>query len=292
VLAAHQLLADLATIYEDQPGAGPRGVVLLAPRSWTPDRQFVRAVVAGLTGPDALPVTSPVTLDTFFDTVPNAKQGRSPMVRRLTDVAASDLTIAHAVDSRLQRRRIEAFAAMTDPANPAYQSLDQRLLVAHSADIHGTRLRTSYLTRVASALDQELAKIELPHGRSITLTSRRAQIPLTFHKGVDYPVRVVINFTSDKLRFPRGKSATLELRRPNTVERIPVEALTSGTFPVKVELESPDGTLRFAQTKLTVRSTATSGVGLVLSAGAALFLAGWWARHMHRGRRAGKLGPA
>ena len=84
----------------------------------------------------------------------------------------------------------------------------------------------------------------------------------------------------------------IELRGPNTVKFFPVEALTSGTFPVKVELESPDGTLHFAQAKITVRSTATSGVGLFLSAGAALFLAVWWARHLHKGRRARRLGQA
>ncbi|MCU1461947.1 MAG: hypothetical protein JWO37_2022 [Acidimicrobiales bacterium] len=292
VLAAHHLLADLAVLYEDQPGSGPRGVVVLAPRSWTPDRAFVRAAVAGLTGPEALPVVNPVTLDTFFDTVPNAKQGRSPMVRKLAPPAPSDLTIAHAAEAQKERRRIEAFAAMTEPANPLYQSLDRRLLVAESADLHGARARAAYLNAVGNTLDKELAKIELPHGRSLTLTSRRAQIPLTFHKGVDYPVRVVIRFTSDKLRFPSGRTQAIELRRANTVERIPVEALTSGTFPVKVELESPDGTLRFAQAKLTVRSTATSGVGLFLSAGAALFLAVWWARHLHKGRRARRLVPA
>ena len=252
----------------------------------------MRAVVAGLTGPGALPVVRPVTLDTFFDAIPNAKQGRSPMVRKLAPSPIGDLTINHAVESRQTRRRIEAFAGMTDPGNATYLSLDRRLLTAHSADLHGARLRTSYLNGINNALDRELRKVELPRGRSITLTSRRAQIPLTFHKAVDYPVRVVIRFTSDKLRFPGGRTEALELRRANTVERIHVEALTSGTFPVKVELESPDGTLRFAQAKLTVRSTATSGVGLVLSAGAALFLAVWWGRHLRRGRRARRLVPA
>src|SRR5206468_1124679 len=147
-LAAHQLLADLAVLYEDQPGAGPRGVVLLAPRSWTPDLAFVRTAIAGLTGPGALPVVTPVTLDTFFDAVSNAKQGRSPMVRTLARSPASDLTIAHAVETRQARRRIEAFAGMTDPTNPVYQSLNRRLLVAQSADLQGTRVRTSYVNGI------------------------------------------------------------------------------------------------------------------------------------------------
>jgi HAMP domain-containing protein len=37
---------------------------------------------------------------------------------------------------------------------------------------------------------------------------------------------------------------------------------------------------------LTVRSTAASGVGVMISAGAALFLAVWWGRDIRRRRRA------
>jgi hypothetical protein len=47
--------------------------------------------------------------------------------------------------------------------------------------------------------------------------------------------------------------------------------------------------LLIGNTKFTVRSTATSGVGLLLSAGAALFLVLWWARHILRGRRTARL---
>ena len=42
------------------------------------------------------------------------------------------------------------------------------------------------------------------------------------------------------------------------------------------------------QTRVTVRSTAFSGVGVVLSVGAGTFLALWWGRHIltaRRGRR-------
>jgi hypothetical protein len=42
-----------------------------------------------------------------------------------------------------------------------------------------------------------------------------------------------------------------------------------------------------AQSRLTVRSTAISGVGTALSIGALLFLLVWWANHLrgHRSRR-------
>ena len=38
-----------------------------------------------------------------------------------------------------------------------------------------------------------------------------------------------------------------------------------------------------------MQSTAVSGVGVVLSVGAALFLMVWWARHWRRTRRSRKL---
>ena len=50
-------------------------------------------------------------------------------------------------------------------------------------------------------------------------------------------------------------------------------------------MTSPDGTLPIATERLTVRSTAVSGVGVVLSIGAGLFLAGWWIHHVRSERR-------
>ena len=41
--------------------------------------------------------------------------------------------------------------------------------------------------------------------------------------------------------------------------------------------------------RYTVRSTAVSGAGLVLSVGAGVFLIVWWARHWHRTRRSARL---
>jgi hypothetical protein len=71
-----------------------------------------------------------------------------------------------------------------------------------------------------------------------------------------------------------------------------VQARTSGAFPLRVRLLSPDGSLTLVQSRFTVRSTAASGVGIVLSTGAGGFLLLWWARHLVRGRRNRRLVPA
>ena len=104
--------------------------------------------------------------------------------------------------------------------------------------------------------------------------------------------KVIVTVQSDKLEFPDGSTRPLELTRRNTTERFSVVARTSGAFPLRITLVSPDGNLTIGRARLTVRSTAASRVSLAVSVGAALFLAIWWGRHVVRGRRAKRLVPA
>ena len=96
--------------------------------------------------------------------------------------------------------------------------------------------------------------------------------------------------TNDALEFPDGDRHDLDLVRENTTSQITVRAQSSGSFPLRLRIESPDG-LTLAESRFTVRSTAISGVGTALSIGAGLFLVFWWANHL-RGRRSKRLVPA
>ena len=140
-----------------------------------------------------------------------------------------------------------------------------------------------------ATIDAQLDAVDMPEGRSITLTSREGEIPVTFQNHTGHPLKVVVKLQSDKLEFPGGTTRVLDLTRLNTTERFPVVARTSGTFPIRIVLESPDGKLTIGRARLTVRSTATSGLGVVISTGAVLFLALWWGRHTVKGRRARRL---
>jgi hypothetical protein len=59
----------------------------------------------------------------------------------------------------------------------------------------------------------------------------------------------------------------------------------SGDTPVQVTVRSPDGNVVLATSRYTVRVTAVSGVGVVLTSGAALFLVIWWVRHWRSSAR-------
>jgi hypothetical protein len=59
---------------------------------------------------------------------------------------------------------------------------------------------------------------------------------------------------------------------------------------MSLEVASADGRVVFSQSRITVRSTVVSNVGIFLTVGAVLFLAIWWLNHARRRRRGGGSG--
>jgi Family of unknown function (DUF6049) len=289
VLAANHLLADLAVVYLDRPGADRRAMVAVAPRQWRADRNFVDAAVAGLS---QHPILDAISLDGLFSAVQPARgdDGRT-LVRTLASPPPGGLTDV-VPEMRTARRRLDALGSVLGPTSAAHAALEERLLLAQSSELRTTRVRQPYVDAVLQGVESQARAIRMPTGRSITLTARKGEIPVTFQNRTGVPAKVVVKVESDKLFFPRGNTQALDLARRNTTERFPVELRTSGAFPLSIRLESPDGNLLIDETRLTVRSTAASRVSLGVSLGAALFLAIWWGRHVLRGRRARRLVPA
>ena len=73
-----------------------------------------------------------------------------------------------------------------------------------------------------------------------TLTSRTAQIPLSFSNLTHQTVRVKVHLASTKLTFPKGATSILELPPHNITKRFEVQARTSGTFTLRVTLTTAD----------------------------------------------------
>ena len=110
-------------------------------------------------------------------------------------------------------------------------------------------------------------------------------MPLNLENRLPYPAIGPHRAQQRQARLPRRVGDRGDARRrprppPSTC---PVKTRASGAFPLNVDITSADGTLPVATTRYTVRSTAISGVGLVLSIGAGLFLLVWWARHFRTG---------
>ena len=286
VLAAHHFLADLAVIHFDSPGTA-RAAVAVPPRNWRAEPAFLEALLSGLA---QSPVVEPVTLDQAF-AVPEAENERGArLVRR--PLAGEDAPDLPGRAIREARARLESFGSLVDPGNPVESRLDRALLSSQAAGLPAAR-RRALIESVSRGIDAEFSQLSLPGNRSVTLTARTGEIPITIQSNLPYPVRARLRVESDKLAFPDGSRREIELANTNTTERFSVRARTSGAFPVRVILESPEGDLVLGRSLFTVRSTAASGVGVALSAGAVGFLGVWWAGHvMQARRRKGEPNPA
>lgn len=278
VLAAHQFLADLAVIQFDSP-ATERAVVAVAPLRWKPDAAFVETLLGGVA---QSPLVAPVTLDQAF-AVPAAETstGRR-LVRRVAGADDPPPLPGRAI--RTARDQLEAFGSLVEPGNAVEIGLDRALLSAQAAGLSQPR-RRALIDSVSAGIQAQFAQISLPGNRSVTLTARAGEIPITIQSRLDYPVRATLRVESDKLAFPGGSRREVELTNTNTTERFSVRARTSGAFPLRVILESSEGDLVLGRSLFTVRSTAASGVGVALSVGAVGFLAVWWAGHVVQARR-------
>jgi hypothetical protein len=102
-------------------------------------------------------------------------------------------------------------------------------------------------------------------------------IPVTIRNEADYQMDVRVVLRAPGLDFVGGSSREVRLTRPEQLLTFPVEVQRTGRFRVAVEVQTPEG-MRIVGSSIVVRSTAYNRVALVVTIGAALFLALWWSR--------------
>lgn len=180
---------------------------------------------------------------------------------------------------------LASYAAMTVD-RPDLVGRYQRPLARSAARELSVGRRVDALERIESQLRSRFAAISTSPRDTVTLGARDARFPLTITSRLQYPVRVLVEFeANDRLDFPNDRiSATLDEERK--VVQVRVRTRASGDTPVRITVRSADGRLVLAESRYTIRSTAVSGVGVMLTIGAAGFLAVWWGRHGYRARRA------
>jgi hypothetical protein len=290
VLGAHRLLADLAVVAYDSPGL-ERGVVVQPPPQWSPSADFLAVALPAL---GSRSVVRPVTVDELFDGVPlgAAATGDGDLIRTLAPRRPPSSPGFDATELRRTRADLDA-------PNDLAADLARRLILVSSAASLPPAGRAPYLAGARQVVGDRLGAVGILSEGSFRLTSREATIPLTLVNDLDVDVEVALVLESDKLDFVGNRDGggtttgstliPLALQPGRTPVMVPVEARTSGDFPLVIELRAPDGRLEMASARLTVRSTSLSGVGILVSAGAGLFLCGWWARHWRSARRDRRL---
>ena len=284
-LRAARFLAALSLVALEAPRE-PRGVVVVTPPHWDAPAALLSSVLTGLRGHPAVRAD---TLDGFFASVaPDVRDGR-PLVRALA-VERSDDPDADADGVRAARRRLAAFTKVVGDGQPPARAVDRAILLSQAAvlagDERGRRPSPdAYLAAANRHMRRVTGRVQGPDGQRVTLTARRASIPISLLNANPRPIQVLVRLESDQLRFPRGSERLLTLPPENTTASFAVEARAPGAFPLVVTVTSPDGELLVNRSELTIRSTVVSGVGALLTAGAGLFLLVWWGNNLRRSRR-------
>jgi Family of unknown function (DUF6049) len=308
VLAANQLLAEMAMIQLELP-SDRRGVVAMPPSGWATNPTFVSILLSGLEGN---PLLDAVTAGELFATVPPASgihrslasSGNGTAVDDNAESPLADL-ISDSQAIRYARQQVTALGEILPGEAQLASTLGTELLIAESTAITEAE-RQSILVAATASANKLISRISLPGSSSITLTSRRGQIPLTILSSTGQPANVQLELTSQRLIFqpfnppggtcqiptPTTEICQLTLVSENTTIKVPVQTQASGVFPLTVALYSPDGSLALPSDSDTVRSTAISGVGVILIVLAAVTLGVWWIRDLRHGRRARALVPA
>jgi hypothetical protein len=281
-LGAQQAVSELAMIWFETP-AIPREVVVRVPADRPLDVDAVGRVLRELDAGHAIDVAP---LDELFAVPP--RDGELPVVTPAPHEAPSLNGIARQVEEA--RDEIAGYGdALDDPE--AGHDAEASLLLATGATTPDGR-RSAYMFGVVGRLGALADAVNAPEQFRITLTSRSSTIPLSITNDTTSPVAVRIELDSTRLEFPEGDVITTTLEPGTTRLEVPVETRTSGAFPLEITITSPDGSIELDRTTFDIRSTAVSGVGLVLSVGTVLFLLVWWARNWRSTRRSRQLVPA
>jgi hypothetical protein len=292
-LRAQRFLAGLSVVALEQPNV-VRGVVVLSPDDWDASGALLESALAGLTSDH--PLLQPLTVDELVAGVPPATSGSASVERELapSPIPPTPVTEREFLDTETQ---LDAFNALVPPPNPVAEPGTRSLLVSLSSAWSGPGGRArarAELARIAADVNQFVGRLRVPAVDStITLTAEKGEIPVTFLNETGQALRVRVRLESDKLLFPDGDERILDLPPRSTTVRFVVETRSSGTFPLTLRVTSPDGALPIQQTEVQVRTTFfVSNVGVFLTVGAGLFLAGWWAHDIRRRRRRRAATPA
>ena len=197
---------------------------------------------------------------------------------------------------RTQRVRVNGFASAAVGAHALVLQLGDLVLGGEAAALRPVQ-QSAVLANAGDAVDAQFGLLAVESDQSVTLTARSGRVP------DHHPVERLL--PGGRHTHPQQRQAPLPQRarpqwtqsvllrpRYSTVVYVRVQTRASGVFRLDISLHSPDGSVRLATGELSVRSTASSVVGVVLTAGAVAVLAVWWFRTSRRRRAAGRADEA
>ncbi len=259
-----QFFAETSMIREESPGVAERVVQATIPSLWHPTPQLSRLLLEGVrrapwlntvTGEEAVraaeaadrniveqaPATSGVPEPAFFDAAEQA-----------SEVVDSYGKIVPADNQRIVRLKRNILTSMS---RSFWRQVD---------------VGESYYTEARSEAEQEMGKIKLQSSETFVFSARQGDLQFIVINGTDYPVKIALDLFSPNLSLT--ETELIDTYQPGN-QPITVEATarTSGEFPIRVRLATPDG-YPITETTIKIRSTSLNRIALTLTVGALAFL--------------------
>lgn len=197
---------------------------------------------------------------------------------------ATDLGARSAALTELESE-VRATASMTPADDPRRDVWTSNLLTAMSSAMTDGEF-DAYVRGVKAQLRQLRQQVKVPGALTFTLGGRESDLRLQVHNDSPTPLTVLVSISSAKLQLPDEPRLVTVPAGTSADVIVPVVARANGTFPIDVQLLTPDGAVRVGRpVTLTARVSAIAGLGQVVSGAAVLILASWWVSHWRNRRR-------
>ena len=234
-----------------------------------------------LDGIDASPSLIPATIDDVLaHQAPVGTYDPSPAGNRSRDPGDFNLYLARRVQVEQRLEAYESFLS-DDP----FLTAPLRTLLAVSASEH---LTTGELTGFLDAVDRAVAQgttgVEFLGRGPITVTERRAELPVTLVNNRSAAVAVALELAADGIDLAGDERPVFTLEPGRNDLSVPVEATASGRTEIRVTVTTPDeaGAIVLATGTFSVRFTDAEGLGFLILVLASAVLAAWWLHTLRR----------
>jgi Family of unknown function (DUF6049) len=281
---AQRVLAETAVAWLERPNnPARRGILLAPPQVWRPHPRFFRALVRGLAAAPWL------RLRRATDLADRVGQGPDPAPRELVaaapEQAGAGLPASYLRGVAAARESLTSFGRAAGPGfRPDAGDWESDLRIAESSDWRPAAARErgrAFVRAVNAGISRIYKRVRVEPTRAV-LTARQGTIPVTVTNAGEQRLTVVLRLTSPRVDLPATNQPLVLEPHRRTTQLLQVGTRTTGSFPIRVEVLTPDGKRRVAQADVTVVSTAFNRVALALAGGAAGFLLLWWRRGQRR----------
>jgi hypothetical protein len=266
-----------------------RSVVLVPPRRWTPDANYVHSVLEAIS---AVPWVQPVTLGDLQAIAATGPARQRPSYPRV--IARRELDTQQFEGILNGQESLDALDAIaTNPA--AFRDTYTRALLRAESTLWRTERPQGlrYIHATSRTIGAVVASVRVVQSGAVTLAARSGRIPVTVENGLSQAVTVNLMVAANpdvRLSVTQPAAQSIPAGQSRTFE-VSAEATTNGSVQLVVQLQTPGGQPYGATVTFPVQITGFGEVAqLVVGAAFALLavaLVVRVARAIRRGSRPG-----